>query len=390
MRSTPLIRLRASIPHSLDLRDVTRAIILQRRTAVDTRDPLWRTVLARLHHDHPLQPPKVTFIEPEHGHYALRSYPLLRNHSQRLMFMLYLNATTTARQAGLATPQLYGTALVWHGRSPWLTVIEQKVEGDRAQTYGTQEAVVLATDLARWHGIDTRVCGVSPDDTTAHARQRYDVVLKQLATNPAVDLGAFKPLIDRVQQWMVEPAFMGMIATSHGDIHRGNQLWDSARRLCWIDLDSIKIRPTRHDLAFLTFNQLSQSADPSVVDACEQRYFEFRPDESRQAWMDCRLRWFTFLIYFYAAKKLDVLTRKRTRQGEPRNAAANAAAKALNTHGRLRWAQRLLSMDDQGESTWALIRRIRASMDADIHAIDAKDTRATPLDRDGPQHRRGH
>jgi hypothetical protein len=106
--------------------------------------------------------------------------------------------------------------------------------------------------------------------------------------------------------------------------------------------------------------------------------------------MDCRLRWFTFLIYFYAANKLDVLTRKRTRQGEPRNVAANAAAQALNTHGRLQWAQRLLSMDDQGESTWALIRRIKASMDADIHAIGATDTRPTPLDRDGPQHRRGH
>jgi hypothetical protein len=390
MHLTPLTRLRASIPHSLDLRDVMRAITLQRRTAVNTRDPLWRAVLARLHQDHPRQLPKVAFVELDHGHYALRSYHLLRNHSQRLMFMRYLNATTTARQAGLTTPQLYGSALMWHGRNPLLTIIEQKVDGVHARTYGTQEAVALATDLARWHGIDTRVFGVSPDDITAHARLKYDNALKSLARNPGVDLGAFKPLIDRVQQWVVDPAFMGIIATSHGDIHRNNQLWDSARRLCWIDLDSIKIRPTRHDLAFLTLNLLSQSADPAVVDACEQRYFELRPDESRQAWMDCRLRWFSFIIYFKAATKLDELTRRRTRQGQPLAVAASAAVQEWDVIPRLQWAQRLLSMDDQGESTWTLIRRIQASMDTDIHAIDVTDTRPTPLDRDGPQHRRGH
>lgn len=229
--------------------------------------------------------PRVIEVEIDGRRRYLRLYRMRYLH----LAMCGMWTAHTLRELGLIVPATVQRCLAVVGGRACMAVVQEGLPGRRIDEWTAVLGADLGRGLAAWDSIGPArygriapLCKGYPPGCMADraAIARLDLSDKQ------------RPLVQAALDGLADAEFLGPVALSHGDLHGGNFLDVGGGRVAWIDLDAIRFRPRRHDLAVAELQLLGRQ--PDAVAAFEAAYFERWPQQ-RAGWVRHRRRWFAFV-----------------------------------------------------------------------------------------------
>ncbi len=213
----------------------------------------------------------------------------------------YLWAARWARREGLIVPNVRQTCLAGVGGRWCLAVLEDELRGSPIKKWTPRLVADIATGVAAFHSVTQLRLGCFKPFVKVRGRNKFVAQFRHALEHEELFTNEQRAAIQQAALWLEETDFVGDLAFSHGDLHGGNLLDVGGGRAGWLDLDAVRFRPRRLDIAAVEYGLLENN--PGNVAAFEEIYFRRHPGQWK-AWQRHRLRWFVLYSLFKAVKFL--------------------------------------------------------------------------------------
>ena len=241
--------------------------------------------------------PGVSRIEIGGSAYYLRLYRL----SDIVAALCCLWASRWARREGVVVPVVRQTCLAGVGGHRCLAVLEDELQGRPIVKWTPRLAAGIAAGVAAFHSVTQLRLGRFKPFVKIRRQNIYIAQFRRALEHEELFTDEQRAAIQQAALWLDEADFTGDLVFSHGDLHGGNLLDVGGGRTGWLDLDLVRFRPRRLDIAAVEYGLLEN--DPGNVAAFEEIYFHRHPGQWK-AWRRHRLRWFVLYSLFKAVRFL--------------------------------------------------------------------------------------